>query len=218
MEHITLPQIQMIILAAGIIVVIILLLGIKRTPKTPQEVLDLVGFITNITPAENSFISYRGSLIEDEFKKALDKLEVNEEFKERLISGVVGYLKAPVIEDDIEDDNIRDKKEQSFYKTRRDVYDFYRSNRLRRNNIMNVLLLSGLLDTLDVLHNESLKKTESEAWKEVSTVNSEGHILKNLEKYESLTKIQKLAAVKKVAHLSREICIKMIEESKKVQS
>lgn len=218
MEHITIPEIQMIILAVGIIAVLILLSKIKRKPKSPRDILEEeVSFIKNITPPKNSFISCRGSLIEDEFIKALEKLEISSVFKARLIVGLIGYLKAPVIEDDIEDDKRRNECELSFYEEKRDVYYFYRSNRLRKTNIRDVLLLCSRLLETNVIHDDSLSLTESLLWDKVSLPNPAGkHSGNKLEKYESLPKADKFTIVEEVAGFVRLICIAVMKEAEKI--
>jgi hypothetical protein len=189
----------------------------KIKQPSPEEILKKTGHIREIIgPKSSDLLSYERKLIEDQLKQALTKIEAPEIVKELLFKTLINYLKAPTIRDDFDDDNKRDELENSFYETDREVYDFYRSNRLRTTNIRNVLQMIGQFNLESDIEDPEVLNYEEHVWSLVSEEDKDGNQDRdNFRKYESLDEQKKIAVTEDVARLAHKIADWIIERSKK---
>ena len=185
----------------------------QENSPNPEKILIKNAHIRGIDLPTPTSLMYKNYPIETKFSEALDHINLQLEFKRLLPKSFVGYLKAPIIIDDFADDNPRDDFENSFYDKEREVFEFYRSNRLRRSNISDILRMSDYLIVLDVFKRDEIEDLLEPLRNEISEWNEEDREQKdNFLKYESMNEDEKIAITEKVAELARKIITLIIEK------
>ncbi|KKS43963.1 hypothetical protein A3I25_01050 [Candidatus Nomurabacteria bacterium RIFCSPLOWO2_02_FULL_42_17] len=181
---------------------------------TPSKMDDLVlefkklSHIKHVALPEKDELMYENRPIREQVEKAFLNAPLSEQTKLWLENSVVKYIESPIILDDFEDDGPRDKFEKTL-EGKKEIYDFYKSNRLRRTNISNVIRFFKELKLFEEKFKFSpdLAKTLDEIYFMVSI---------KFEAYEKMEIKDKLEVTRKVAKLAREICVDIIQKFSQV--
>jgi len=152
----------------------------EQIPQSPADYLAQNRHIREIRFPDKKDLEYQGKPIDEQISVLSEKLSKDKGFIAETFSR---YIQLPIILDDFKDDKERNELEQTFFEDKKDVFDFYQSNKLRTTNIRNVLQLFDLLNEMGEVKSPQLKKQAEDIWSSVV----EGEEKGNFEKYEQMS-------------------------------
>lgn len=180
----------------------------EQLPQSPADYLAKNQHIREIRFPDKEDLEYQGKSIDEQITALSEKLPKDKGFIAEAFSK---YVKSPIIFDDFKDDKERNELEKTFFEYKKDVFDFYQSNKLRTTNIRQVLQLFDLWHEIEKTINAKLIGLAEEIWNDVK----ESEMKDNLDKYEHALEAEKLRIVEKVSDLARKAAIAFIDRNKK---
>lgn len=191
----------------------------EQSNTTPNTQIELAVKLKELDPIryiwvpKNDELMIENRLINEQIEKVLPQSTLSEDVKTWLKKGVVKYIESPTILDNFKDDNLRDEFEETLIG--QDFYDFYKSNRLRRNNINDVIRFLSEFKLFQEEFNFSANVMEKlkEIYSMVSSKQNEPDFKPgNFQAYEKMGIEKKLDVTHKVTELAREICREVIQK------
>ncbi|PCI19589.1 hypothetical protein COB64_03545 [Candidatus Wolfebacteria bacterium] len=199
-------------------------MSMKDQRTTPEKILLVTEKIEMIIYPKEDDLLYNGKSILKLFKEA--SLCLPEEIQKLAIQAFPRYVASPIILDvfeDFVDPAVRDAQRYDFEKTLQkeglmDAYEFYRSNKLRRTHISNVLVMFPLIHKTiginDLLPIRLISRIHS-LISSNPTVDREKKVYR-FDNYEmKLSLREKLKVIEFTSQLAYTVCVHVIEYHQK---